>query len=147
TGKPINLELSGSSMEILTRMSNEILHIIENDPAYAKLDGLETDLPEPRPEMRIEVDREKAELFGLSTSKIGSTIRAAVNGVEASEFRDGKDEYDIVVRLAEQYRQDLSTWQARAVVDEGRQVPLSAVADWHMTEGYGGIRHIDQERV
>lgn len=147
TGKPINLEISGKSMDVLTRISDRLLNIIENDPVYARLDGLETDLPEPRPEVSIEVDREKAELFGLSTSQIGSTVRAAVNGIEASEFRDGKDEYDITVRLAEKYRKDLSTLDDLTIVEDGRQIPLSTVANWKVTEGYGGITHIDQERV
>lgn len=147
SGKPINLELSGKNMEQLTTISVDIIRILENDPVYAKLDGLETDLPEARPEVRIRVDREKAALYGLSTQQIGNTIRSAVNGFEASKFRDGKDEYDITVRLGEQYRNNLSTLQDLTITDEGEQVPLSGVAEWETTEGLGGIRHIDQERV
>ncbi|MDX1617730.1 MAG: efflux RND transporter permease subunit, partial [Balneolaceae bacterium] len=147
SGPPINLELSGKDMETLTRLSEEVLSILENDPVYSKLDGLETDLPEPRPEVRIRVDREKAAVYGLSTSLVGNTIRQAINGAEASKYRDGKDEYDITVRLDEQYRNDLSTLQDLTVLEEGRQIPLSSVAAWEVAEGLGGIKHKDQERV
>ncbi|MDZ7772937.1 MAG: efflux RND transporter permease subunit [Balneolaceae bacterium] len=147
SGPPINLEISGSDIAVLERISGEILSIIENDPVYSKLDGLETDMPEARPEVRVNVDREKAAMYGLSTQIIGNTVRQAVNGVEASQYRDGKDEYDITVRLAEQYRRDLSTLQDLTLVEEGRQIPLSSVATWEITEGLGGINHVDQERV
>jgi len=147
SGPPINLEIAGKDMETLEYLSEEVLRIIENDPVYSKLDGLETDLPEARPEVRIRVDREKAAVYGLSTNKIGTTVRAAINGIEASKFRDGKDEYDITVRLQEQYRKDLSTLQDLTVLEEGRQIPLSSVADWEISEGLGGIKHKDQRRV
>ncbi|MFH5884229.1 efflux RND transporter permease subunit [Halalkalibaculum sp. DA3122] len=147
SGPPINLEISGKDMAILEKLSNDILRIIENDPVYSKLDGLETDLPEARPEVRINVDREKAAVYGLSTQMIGNTIRQAINGVEASQYRDGKDEYDITVRLAEQFRQDMSTLQDLTVMEEGRQIPLSSVATWEVTEGLGGIKHKEQERM
>lgn len=147
SGKPINLELSGKNMENLTKASEDVLRILENDPVYSKLDGLETDLPEARPEVRVRVDREKASVYGLSTQAIGNTIRQAINGVEASKYRDGKDEYDITVRLDEQYRDNISTLQDLTIVEEGRQIPLSSVAAWEVTEGLGGIKHKNQERV
>ena len=134
-------------MEQLTAISEQVIRILENDPVYSKLDGLESDLPEARPEVRIRVDREKAAVYGLSTRDIGSTIRSAVNGFEASKFRDGKDEYDITVRLNEQYRNNLSALQDLTIVDEDKQIPLSSVASWETSEGLGGIKHIDQERV
>src|SRR5699024_3969200 len=67
SGKPVNLEISGNDMSELDRMSNEIVTMLENDPVYGKLDGLERDLSEARPEIQINVNREKAALFGLST--------------------------------------------------------------------------------
>lgn len=147
SGKPVNLEISGKNMDELERISEEIILMLETDPVYGKLDGLESDLPEPSPEIHIDVDREKAAVFGLSTEAIGNTVRQAINGVEASEYRDGKDEYDIVVRLDEQFRNDLSALQELTIVDEERQIPLSSVASWDTDEGLGGIKHKDQERV
>lgn len=147
SGKPINLEISGKKMDQLQNISQNVISILENDPVYSKLDGLETDLPEARPEVRIRIDREKAAVYGLSTQEIGNTIRAAVNGIEASKFRDGKDEYDITVRLDKQYRDNLSALQNLTIVDEEKQIPLSSVASWETSEGLGGIKHIDQERV
>ncbi|HMB97257.1 MAG TPA: efflux RND transporter permease subunit, partial [Balneolaceae bacterium] len=148
TGKPINLEISGRSMESLTRLSDQALKILENDPVFSKLDGLETDLPESRPEMRINVDREKAAIFGLTTRDVGNTIRQAINGVEASKYRDGNDEYDITVRLAKEFREDLNMLSdLNIMAEEGRQIPLSEIATWEVGEGFGGIKRKNQKRV
>ena len=147
TGPPINLEISGPDMDELTRISNTVLSILEADSIFAKMDGLETDLPDSRPEIRVEVDREKAGLYELNTNMIGMTVRQAINGVEASKFRDGKEEYEIVVRLAEEYRDDLSTLSDLTVFHEGVQIPLSEVANWEISDGFGGIRHKESERV
>lgn len=147
TGPPINLEVSGKDMAALTTISNDLLRILENHPVYAKLDGLESDLPQSRPEVKVVIDREKAALYNLSTSAIGMTIRQAINGVEASKFRDGKDEYDITVRLADEYRKDLSTLGNLTIFHEGNQIPLSEVAFWEVGDGLGGINHKDSERV
>lgn len=148
TGKPVNLEIVGQNLDELNRISQEILGIFEDNAIYSKLDGLETDLPEPRPEMRITVDREKAAIFGVNTRDVGNTIRQAINGIEASKYRDGNDEYDITVRLSEEYRKDLSTLGDLTVMaEEGRQIPLSEIARWSVDEGFGGIKRINQDRV
>ena len=147
TGKPVNLEISGRSMDELSTLSNEILTILEEDSVFAKMDGLASNLPEARPEIRVDVDREKAALYELSTNVIGMTIRQAINGVEASKFRDGKEEYDIIVRLNDEYRDDLSTLGDLTISHEGNQIPLSEVATWEVKDGLGGINHKDSERV
>ncbi len=123
------------------------VRILEKDSIYIKLDGLESDLPKARSEIRITVDREKAALYDLNTNSIGYTIRQAINGVEASKFRDGKEEYDIIVRLSEEYRNDMSTLGDLTIFHEGIQIPLSEVATWEVSDGLGGIKHKNSERV
>jgi multidrug efflux pump subunit AcrB len=147
TGKPVNLEIAGVNMDKLKEISENVLDILESDPVYAKMEGLESNLPDSRPEIRFNVDREKAAIYGLSTQLIGSTIRQAVNGIEASKYRDGKDEYDITVRLAEKYREQESSIGDIEVMNDGRSIPLSAVASWEVTSGLGGIKRKDNKRV
>ena len=93
------------------------------------------------------MDREKAALYGLSTRMVGATVRSAINGTEASKFRDGKEEYDITVRLAKAYREDLSSLADLTVVDDGKQVPLSSIASWYVGNGFGDVKRKDLDRV
>jgi len=109
--------------------------LLEQSPAFAKLDGLESDMEGGRPELVVDVDREKAALYGLNTREVGATIRSAINGTEASTYRDGQDEYDITVRLAQRYREDLNTLGDLTVSGDLGQIPLSSVATWHVGKG------------
>jgi multidrug efflux pump len=148
TGRPINIEIIGEDFETLKELGDEMVALLSNSDVAPKLEGLESDLDDARPELRVEVDREKAALFGVTTLDIGSTVRSAINGTEASEFRDGEDEYDIVVRLAERYRSDLSSLSELTVEsDLGDPVPLTAIATWRVEEGFSGINRKDMDRV
>jgi len=148
TGRPINIEITGDSPDTLKQLGDALVARLEGSPLFAKLDGLESNMADARPELVVEVDREKAALYGLNTRDVGTTVRSAINGTEASKYRDGEDEYDITVRLARQYREDLEALGDITVVAEGgRQVPLSSVARWYVGEGLGAISRKDVKRV
>jgi multidrug efflux pump subunit AcrB len=147
-GKPVNIEIVGEDPVRLKALSDEVVDILENAPVYRKLVGLGSDMDEARSELSVSVDREKAALYELNTAKVGGAIRSAINGVEAAKYRTGNDEYDIVVRLAEPYRQELEGLRELKVMAEGGiQVPLVSMADWSVQEGYGSIKRKDQNRM
>ncbi len=147
-GKPVNIEIVGDDPGKLKELSDSALEILRDAPVSRKLVGLESDLDEARSELSVSVDREKAALYDLSTRKVGTAIRNAINGTVAAKYRTGNDEYDIVVRLAEAYRHDLESLRDLTVVnEEGAQVPLNSVATWQVEEGYGSIRRKDQTRM
>jgi multidrug efflux pump len=147
TGKPINIEIVGPDVDELKRLAGEAMRVLKASPAYRRLEGLENDLAQGRPELVVDVDRERAALYELSTSQVGHTVRTAIQGAEAAKFRAGKDEYDIVVRLAEAYRNDLESLRDLTVMADGRQVPLLSVASWRVEEGLGTVRRKDLDRV
>ncbi len=147
TGAPVNIELVGEDPDVLKTLADEIIQVLRNAPVGDKLVGLESDLDDARPELAVRVDREKAALYGLSTFDVGNAIRSAINGIEAGKYRTGKEEYDIVVRLAEPFRDELSALENIKVMSEGDQVPLLSVAEWTVGEGLGSIRRKDLDRV
>jgi multidrug efflux pump subunit AcrB len=148
SGAPVNIEIVGEDPDVLKQLSDRVLAILRNDPVMDRLVGLESDLDAARPELAVTVDREKAALYNLSTSDVGRAIRAAIQGVEAAKYRTGEDEYDIIVRLAPEYRREIDQLRDLSVMAEGGiQVPLLSVADWQVGEGYGTIRRRDQERM
>jgi multidrug efflux pump len=147
TGKPINIEIVGADVDQLKLLAQRAMQTIKAGPVYARLEGLENDMESSRPELVVQVDRERAALYELSTSQVGNTIRTAIQGAEAAKFRSGKDEFDIMVRLAEPYRNDLESLRDLTVMADGRQVPLLSVARWHVDEGLGTVRRKDLDRV
>jgi multidrug efflux pump subunit AcrB len=147
-GSPVSIELVGEDPDVLQDLSDEVLATLRGAAVFPKLVGLESDLDAARPELAIEVDREKAALYNLNSSKIGMAVRGAINGIEAAKYRTGNDEYDIIVRLAPQYRDELEGLRELTVMAEGGvQVPLVEVASWSVEDGAGAIRRKDQTRM
>ncbi|TVP42098.1 MAG: efflux RND transporter permease subunit, partial [Gemmatimonadales bacterium] len=147
-GPPVNIEIVGEDPVVLKELADQVLALLRGAPVSARLVGLESDLDEARPELSVRVDRERASLHGLSTSEVGNSIRGAIQGVEAAKYRTGNDEFDIVVRLAEPWRNELNALSDLVVVaDGGAQIPLLSVAEWSVGEGLGSIRRKDMDRV
>lgn len=146
-GLPINIEITGEDPAVLKDLSDQVLSTLQNNSVYGKLVGLESDLDQARPELSVYVDREKAALYGVSSREVGLAIRSAIQGVEAAKYRTGSDEYDIVVRLAQEYRDELESLRELTVMSEGNQIPLLSVADWEVGEGLGSIQRKNQVRM
>lgn len=143
-GAPVNVEISGEDIQILSDLAAKAKRIITEVPGAV---DIKDDFDKGRPEIRVLIDREKAALAGLNTSLIAGTVRTAVYGSEASEFRVGEDEYDIRVRLQSQRRNSLSDLENILIDNDGHLVPLSAVAKVEMAAGYGNIRRKDLKRL
>ena len=147
TGLPVTIEITGEDPVRLKQLSDRVLEILRDASVYPKLVALESDLNSARPELSVHVDREKAALYDLSTADVGRAIRGAIQGIEAAKYRTGEDEYDVIVRLAAEYREELENLRELTVMAEGTQIPLSSVATWEVGEGYGSIRRKDQQRM
>ncbi len=145
--KPVNIELRGEDFRQLGAESEKILAIIEDAGQAKKLDAFQTDFRRGSPELVVRVNRDQAGLNGLNTAMIGSAIRSAINGTEASTYREGDDEYDITVRLEEDQRDDLEAIGDLVVLKDGGQFPLIDIAAWDVAEGYATINHKDLDKI
>lgn len=152
TGKPINIEVSGKDYDKLIALSQDLKFTIENSDIKG-IEGLKLDLNVGKPELIIDIDREKARRFGLSTGQIASNIRTSLFGKEVSDYKEGEDEYPIQLRLKEEYRNDIAALMNQKITfrsaSNGRimQVPVSAVASFTYSTTYSSIKRKDLERV
>lgn len=145
TGPPVNIEISGEEIGILGALVEQSKALIKDVPGLV---DLKDDFSKAKPEIRVLVDRNKATLLGLSTAVISTTVKAAISGSKLGIYRDGKDEYDIVARLPEPRRQNLSDIGSLLIPTmTGAPIPLSTVARIELSAGFGAIRHLDQNRV
>ena len=152
TGKPINIEISGKEFQKLFDLTDEIRAEI-NRANIPGIEELQIDLDREKPELLINIDREKTRRYGLSTAQVGDAIRTALFGKEISDFKSGEDEYKIVMKLDEKYRHDISSLINQRITFRSQssgkivQVPISAVADFEYSSTYGAITRIDRNRV
>ncbi len=146
TGSPVNIDISGDEFDQLITITDDFLRLIEDDNIPG-IDELKLNINTNQPEMLIEVDREQARLYELSTQQIAMAFRNAIYGYEASHFKDGEDEYDIFVRLEEKYRNDVSTLMNQKIPVNEHSVPISSVANFKFSSSYDKISRIDFKRV
>lgn len=145
TGPPVNIEIRGEDLNELKEISQRVQSTIKNTEGLV---DLRDNFDQSRSEIKIDIDREKAGRFGLTTQDIAMTVRTAFNGMEASTFRDGKDEYSIVVQLDDPFRKEVNDLDTLYVQSRtGIFVPLKEIASVSTGPSFGTIHHIDRERV
>lgn len=145
TGDAVSIEISGKDVEVLGELAAKVKKIVENIPGLV---DLKDDYVKSKPEIRIDVDREKAALLGLNTSSIASAVRGSVYGIEVGKYREGDDEYDIKVRLPDEQRKSINDIKNLMInTPTGQYVPISSVADVTLSAGFGTITRIDFRRV
>ncbi|MBI4330359.1 MAG: efflux RND transporter permease subunit [Chloroflexi bacterium] len=145
-GRPILVAVqSNGSLEDLDAASIQVARAIAQVPGAIDVDR---NVKPPRPALRIEVERARAAEMGLSTAFVGATVRNLVYGETASQFRDGAEDIDIIVRLREEDRQRamdiLSLPMASAT--KGAPVRLAAVSNLVPSTEPFEINRLDRQR-
>lgn len=142
---PVKIEVSGDDFSTLAELVQDIRQRIKDVPGLV---DIRDDYDRGKPEVRVVVDRQQAWLGQLNTQFIGLTIKAAVNGRKAGEYREGDEEYDVMVRFPKEFREDLSNLQSMQLINlHGQPIPFSAVAQLEQGAGLGSISRIDRKRT
>jgi multidrug efflux pump subunit AcrB len=150
-GKAVNIEFVGEDYEQLIAFVNQTKEYLESHNIPG-MEELKTDLSLGSPEVVVDIDREKARRFGLSTSTIATELRTSLFGLEVSKYKEGEDDYPIQLRLSEDYRYDISTLVNKKIgfrdkFGDKREVPISAVADIRYGSTYGSVKRKDLEKA
>ena len=142
TGPPINIEISGEDIHMLGELAAKVRKEIKDIPGLV---DLKDNFVKGKPEVRVRVDKEKAALLGLDTYTIAYTVKAAINGVKAGVYREGKDEYDIIARLPKRDRSSIESLKRITVSGPmGDPIPLTSLAQVSLGSGIGAIMRLDQ---
>ncbi|MBI4457268.1 MAG: efflux RND transporter permease subunit [Acidobacteria bacterium] len=148
--RPIQISVRGTNLADLNAVSAKI---IEHARAVRGATDVDSSREDPRPEIRIQVDRKTASDLGLDLGTVSSLLRGLVAGEVVSQYQDPDgDAYDVRVRLEEdqrRLRQDLEEIYVPVVkVNPGgvSSVPLSVVARLEDSEAPSLIRRRDLTR-
>jgi multidrug efflux pump subunit AcrB len=150
-GKPINIEIKGEDYERLIAIAEMVKGKIDA-AGIPGIQEIKSDLEVGKPELLVQIDREKARRFGLSTYTIASELRTALFGQEVSKFKEGEDEYPIQLRLMDKYRYNIDALMNQKITfrdNKGnlKQIPISSVSSVEYTSTYGSVKRKDLDRV
>ena len=151
-GKPITIEITGEDYDNLIAQAENVKNFI-NKQNIGGIEELKLDVEVGKPEYLIEVDRKKARRFNVSTYQIGSTLRSALFGMEVSTYKEGGEDYDIVIRLNDDYRNNADLLMDQKITfrdpSNGKisQVPISSVASAKKTSTYSSVKRKNMNRM
>ncbi len=142
---PVVVQVFADNLEVLDRAAADTAE------ALGKLPGIEdvTTTVEPgSPEVRVEVDRERAAALGVSADAIGRSLRRQIRGEVVGQFREGEERMDIRLRASEPSRERASSVEAlRIRLPNGLVVPVAAVARVETSRGPAAIHRAGGARV
>ena len=144
-GERLEVEIRGHDLAEADRLTGEVMAVMEEtegvtDVRASREDGL--------PELRMAVDREKAQAMGLSSAAVRETVRTYVLGTEATRVLRGGEEYAVRVRLPESDRRQVDQLADLPVVSPSGEVAyLGRLVSFAREEGPLAIDRKDQTRV
>jgi HAE1 family hydrophobic/amphiphilic exporter-1 len=143
-GRPISIELSGDNTTELVSLADRIARKVAQVPGTLNVD---TTWKVGKPELRAQIDRDRAADRGVTTYQVASALRASLEGDTSSKFREGSNQYDVRVRLRELDRQTVGQVSNLPVAFNRGPVYLGDVANVSLSTGPTKIDRKNRQRM
>ena len=144
--KPVNFIIQTSRpYDELEKMLEGLLDKVSD---YPGLIDVESDLRMNSPQLDVTVDREKAASLGVSIETLGRTLETMLGGRQVTRFKQGGEQYDVVVKIADIDRQnpeDMRRIYVRGT--DGSMIPLSNLITIEETVAPKELNHFNQLRA
>ena len=142
---PLAIRIFGESIDSLRNIS------IKVENAYKETEGtiyVANPATTVNTDLRVNINKDKAGMFGIATSEIDKSIRLAISGLNIGAFRDlDGEEYAINVGLKHEQKSTMEVFDKIYVsAANGAEVPLNALASTHFESSPNNINHYDRER-
>jgi cobalt-zinc-cadmium resistance protein CzcA len=138
------VKIFGTDLQTLEDKGKAIKRIVENVRGIKDV-TLVQELGQPS--LAINIDRAKIARYGLNVSDINALIQAAVGGAAATQVVQGEKQFDLVVRLDEQFRgTPEAIGNILVATPDGQQIPLREFADIRNENGASFIYRENNSR-
>jgi multidrug efflux pump len=122
-GQPIQIVLGGPDYAEIAQWRDTVMQRMEANPGFFSVDS---DYKETRPQMRVQIDRQRAADLGVSVADIGRALETMMGGRQVTTFVQDGEEYDVLLQAGREGRAapaDLAAIEVRA--RGGELLPLS----------------------
>ncbi|WP_339882622.1 efflux RND transporter permease subunit [Vreelandella maris] len=147
TEKPVQFVLGGGTYEELARWRDMLIdHVRENNP---RLTALESNYNETQPQLRVEIDYERAASLGVTVSEIGRTLEVLLGGRNVTRYVDEGEEYDVILegdRGSQNSPRALDNIQVRSA-RSGELIPLASLVTLSDFAGASTLNRFDRIRA
>ncbi|MBU8976787.1 MULTISPECIES: efflux RND transporter permease subunit [unclassified Lysobacter] len=144
-GQPINIVLGGPEYAELAQWRDKLIAKMESNPGFFSVDS---DYKETRPQMRVEIDRQRAADLGVPVTDIGHALETMMGSRRVTTFVQNGEEYDVIVQSDRELRAspaDLAAIQVRA--RDGALIPLSNLVTLRELAEPGSLNRFNRLRA
>jgi hydrophobic/amphiphilic exporter-1 (mainly G- bacteria), HAE1 family len=139
----LNILIQGPDIEQLQQYTVQLMDKVREIPGVVDVD---TNFEATQPELRINVDRARAADLGVNIDTLANDLRTLVGGEEVSEYKDGDDQFKVLLRLDEPYRNIDTLNSLMIAAGPGRTVKVSDVAQLRRDYGPASIDRYNRQR-
>ena len=144
-GKPISVRVQGKYLDEIKKASLAL------QDSLKKMKGTEDitdDYPPGKKEIRIKVDQEKAAMYGFTTQYVAMNVRSAFDGITATEYREGDEEIDVIVKYNQKNRSSMNDVLFFNLTNAtGQTVPVREMVKFEIKSGPDEIKRFNQKRT
>ncbi len=142
---PVSVVVQGESLESLAAYSDEISQRMKDHGGFK---FVRSDLFLNKPQLEVEIDRERASDLGVSAREIATTLQILLGGLDLSTFKLSGETYDVVAQLRREARSNPRDLLGLFVRGRGEQlVPLASVVSARETVAPRALPHFDRLRA
>ena len=145
TTAPVQVVITGDKLEELDIASTKLMALLKETSGIVDIDR---DFESGKPEIKISILRENAQRVGVSVQQIASILGSAYSSDSAvSYFEDNGRQFDITVRLKDDFRSSIDDLKKLQVRNEnGQFVALEGLIEIKESVGNASINRFDRER-
>ncbi|MCI2263274.1 efflux RND transporter permease subunit [Xanthomonas indica] len=144
-GQPFQIVLGGPDYAEIAQWRDRLLARIADNPGLV---GADSDYKETRPQMRVEIDRQRAADLGVPVTEIGRALETLMGSRQVTTFVDNGEEYDVMLQASRDGRAnptDLAAIRVRA--DSGQLIPLSNLVTLREVAEPGNLHRFNRLRA
>ncbi|MBP9744173.1 MAG: CusA/CzcA family heavy metal efflux RND transporter [Saprospiraceae bacterium] len=140
----VAIKIFGEDLDLLAGFGDEVVSMIQGingveDARAEAVSGL--------PQITVKYNKDKLALYGLNVGELNQVIRTGFAGEKAGVVYEGEKRFDLVVRLQQDERQDISNLKSLYIsLPSGSQIPLEQVADIAVERGFSQISREEGKR-
>ena len=137
---PVMLRVSAPTTDEVRRVAEEVAAIVAEDPSVT---NVHLDWTEKAKAVRLDFDKEKLKLYGVSARDVKQMLYTELTGAQAAEFYTGDRTIGIVLRLTDADRTSLERLGELPIATSGGYVPLAQLARISYAAEDGLIKRYD----
>lgn len=144
SGEPIDIQLTGSSLEHLKLVANEIKGELNN---YDNVFDITDTLTNGKDELRIELTQE-GKLLNITKQEVSSQVRQALYGLKVQTIQRGKDDISVMIRYPLNQRKSIDNLNSIIITtQDGNKIPLGNIAKLTSNKSPSSIRRVNRYRT